>query len=106
MTATPVRAQRCLRRTVLVVVFGLSACAGQPPRLDAGARGVGTPGVSAYMPDGQAPTLPALLERCQQASQQASAPAANRLSLEAAWDELKRQRHNQPGNSMAINSAD
>jgi len=57
------------------------------------------------MPDGQAPTLPALLQRCEQASQQANPPAASQLGLEAACDELKRQRHNQPGNSMASNPA-
>lgn len=101
MKLTSCPAQPYLQCAALVGVLGLSACAGQQPGPSAGTRGVGTPGVSAYVPEDQAPTLQALLEQCQHTPQQASLmPAANRQNLEAACDQLQRQLHNQPGNAV------
>jgi hypothetical protein len=98
-------AQQALPRLVaLAAALGLSACAGQPPGPASGLRGVGTPGVSAYMPADQATSLQALLDRCQQAPQ-ASPPQAGHQNLEGACDQLHRQLHNQPGNTVRAAAA-
>ena len=85
----------------LIIAFGLTACSGPggaPP--EAARRGVGTPGVSAYMPGVQPTSLQALLDRCRLVPQQEGSPSAIQ-GLPAACDQLHRQLHNQPGNTAA-----
>lgn len=92
LTVQPIRLK--LRFVALSVVIGFTACAG--PQQASSSRGVGTPGVSAYVPPDQATTSQALLDRCQQAAQ----PVDNK-GLSAACDQLRRQAHNQPGNTAS-----
>lgn len=91
----------------LAAALGLTGCADGQRRGAApqGLLGYGTPGVSAYVPADQATSLQALLDRCQQAQPQASPPQAGRQSLEAACDQLHRQLHNQPGNTVRAAAA-
>lgn len=81
----------------LLLAFGLTACAGtatNPP----GMLGYGTPGIESYVSEDQAPTLQALLERCQNVPQ---AGAGSQTSgLPAACNQLQRTAHNQPGNTV------
>lgn len=101
MNPVPFLSQAILRRMALAAVLGFPACASQAPGSGAEMRGVGTPGVSSYVPESQAPTLQALLNQCRQPAP----PAASRQGLDAACDQLQRQQHNQPGNAMPAAAA-
>lgn len=92
LSAQPIRLN--LQFAALSVVIGCTACAG--PQQAPSSRGVGTPGVSAYVPHDQATTSQELLDRCRQAPQ-----AVDNEGLSAACDQLKRQERNQPGNSAS-----
>ena len=83
---------------LLLAVLGLAACTATPLQMQAGMRGFGTPGVSAYAPDGDAPSLQAQLERCERVPQTGS--ASQTQGLAAACDQLRRTIRNQPGNSV------
>ena len=87
------------RFPVMLTVLGLTACAGQPPGSGAGLRGVGTPGVSAYVGEDQATSVQAMLDLCRQVPQQ-SDPAPGDRGLSAACAQLRRTLHSQPGNTV------
>jgi len=87
---------------LLPAVLGLAACNVTPLQTQAGMRGFGTPGVSAYAPNGDAPSLQAQLERCERVPQAGS--AGQTQGLPAACDQLRRTVRNQPGNSVQPSS--
>jgi len=84
--------------SLLPAVLGLAACTVTPLQTQAGMRGFGTPAVSAYIPDGDAPSLQAQLDRCERVPQAGS--ASQTQGLPAACDQLRRTVRNQPGNSV------
>lgn len=84
--------------SLLPAVLGLAACNAAPSQKPAGMLGFGTPAVSAYAPDGDAPSLRAQLERCERVPQASS--AGETQGLPAACDQLRRTVWNQPGNSV------
>lgn len=88
----------CQVLPLLLAVLGLAACNVTPLQTQPGMRGFGTQGVSAYAPDGDAPSLQAQLERCERLPQAGS--AGQTQGLPAACDQLRRTIRNQPGNSM------
>jgi hypothetical protein len=87
---------------LLPAVLGLAACGATPLQTHAGMLGFGTPGVSAYAPDGDAPSLQAQLERCERVPQAGS--AGQTQGLPAACNQLRRTVRNQPGNSVQPSS--
>lgn len=60
--------------------------------------GYGTPGVESYVPQDQAPTLQALLDRCRNVPQETADTQTS--GLPSACSQLKRTSHNQPGNTV------
>lgn len=60
--------------------------------------GYGTPGVESYVPQDQAPTLQALLDRCRNVPQGTADTQTS--GLPSACSQLKRTSHNQPGNTV------
>ena len=86
-----------LRPTALLLATSLTCCAETSPSPQ-GMLGYGTPGVESYMPQDQAPTLQALLERCRNVTQ--AAGDSQTAGLSAACDQLQRTAHNQPGNTV------
>jgi len=85
-----------LQVLVAFAAAGLAACAGQPPGPETGIRGVGTPGVAAYVPADRATSLQAMQANCEGVPP--AAPSATQ-GLPAACDQLRRTLNNQPGNA-------
>ncbi len=79
--------------------LALAACTAPGPVAKAQFKGVGTPGVSAYMGQHPATGIQALLDRCAPLRGSRDVPA-NQQTLQAACDQLHRTMHNQPGNSV------
>lgn len=84
--------------------LGLAACAGPGQGSAPGLLGDGTPGVSAYVPEDQATSVRALLDRCEQVPQRADSPPETQ-GLPAACDQLHGTLRTQPGNAMRAASA-
>ena len=78
---------------------GVAACSNQGPTDRSASLGYGTPGVSAYVADGQGQTLQGQLDQCRQVP---LAGADTKISgLPAACSQLRRMMVNQPGNGVA-----
>ena len=75
----------------------LSACAQPAARQETALLGVGTPGVAAYVPAGEAASLQSLLDRCGPVPRP---EAVATRGLPAACAQLHRTMHNQPGNAQ------
>ena len=87
-----------LARAAAMVLGALVAGCAAPPAAPPGTiLGYGTPGVSSYVPAGEASDLNALMARCRQVP---SDPAPPPQTLAAACDQLRRTARNQPGNTV------
>lgn len=89
---------RCRLALALALGAGVAACSGPARNEEAGLLGYGTPGVSAYVQDGQDGTLQAEFERCRGVGLPDA--AGRNGGLEAACDQLRRTARNQPGNAV------
>jgi len=84
--------------TMGLALATLSACSTTLPLRTTGMLGYGTPGVSAYVPDDNASSLQAQLDRCDQVPQ--AGATGQTQGLPAACGQLRRMVRNQPGNSV------
>ena len=84
----------------LAALANLAACAGPPPAGEV--RGVGTPGVVAYLPESETRDVATMRERCGRVP---AAAAPGERSLASACDQLRRTLRTQPGNAVSAGPA-
>ena len=90
---------RGLRAAAMAAAVLVAGCAMPPATAPGTMLGYGTPGVSGYVPAGEASDLKSLMARCSQVSIGVAPPRPQ--SFAAACDQLRRTAHNQPGNTVA-----